>query len=558
MKDRRRIVLLAFVVWWGLWGALITGVPFKIGEAKIYSAKEGCGTVPFVGLDIKNLQGQKMSEFQSVMKSGHPFGGPAGTTFDAVNYRKGGPWANVARTVRFGSDDCVNMFYGPVNPTKVDTKSPAEVTKLIKDLGQYLGSVAVGVADLGPEPLKWFMLDDFMGNQLHFKPEENKYAIVFLHIEDLSQPPLQTGMSIDTIKYQAKVARGYFLDDYVAGHVAQFIRALGYHAIGHNNGHVNSVPVAILAGLGELGRYGNLMTIRWGPNVRISTVTTNLPLVSDKPVDIGVQDTCDMCTRCYDYCPMNAVPIAKTDNLGTHKWTVNLWRCRQSSQTGLAGNVLHSETCTLCRDVCPFAKPPNFANILGRSMASRSHLGRKFLVKLDDALYGKWDKFGIGELSSKSRLRNVNVAKGIGEKGEPAKAYPEPEFMKIWMTSGAVSPEARTQAANMAKQAGVAIIAGAADQYKDTPVPVYPAEAWADPRLGKWPSWTDIWGRKIEGYEDGQQGYPRLDFRPLTEKTASGVTSGVGPAIFPKAPLNVSPQFHGFTFHDPMAADPYQ
>ena len=72
-------------------------------------------------------------------------------------------------------------------------------------------------------------------------------------------------MSIDTVIYQSKVARGYFLDDYVAGHIAQFIRALGYHAIGHNNGHVNSVAVAIRAGLGELGRYGNLMTIRWVP-----------------------------------------------------------------------------------------------------------------------------------------------------------------------------------------------------------------------------------------------------------------------------------------------------
>ena len=86
--------------------------------------------------------------------------------------------------------------------------------------------------------------------------------------------------------YQSKVARGYFLDDYVAGHIAQFVRSLGYHAIGHNNGHVNSVAVAILAGLGELGRYGNLMTIRWGPNLRIPAVTTDLPLVPDQPVDI--------------------------------------------------------------------------------------------------------------------------------------------------------------------------------------------------------------------------------------------------------------------------------
>lgn len=558
MKDRRRLVLLAFVMWWGVWGALITGIPFKIGTATVYSASEGVGTVPFVGQDIKNWQRMKMSEFQAIMKTGHPFGGPAGTTFDAVNYRKGGPWANAARTVRFGSDDCVNMFYGPVNPKKVDTKSPAEMTKLVKELAYYLGSSDVGIAELGPDPLKYFLEDDFMGNTLHFKPEENKYAIVFLHKEDLTQPPLQTGMSIDTIKYQSKVARGYFLDDYVAGHMAQFIRALGYHAIGHNNGHVNSVAVAIKAGLGELGRYGNLMTIRMGPNLRISTVTTDLPLIANEPIDIGVQDTCSMCTRCYDYCPMNAIPVEKTDFMGSHKWTVNLWRCRQSSQAGLEGDRLHSETCTLCRDVCPFAKPSNFANIIGRAMASRSHFGRKFLVKLDDALYSKWDKHGIGDLVAKTRVRMMNVAKGVGPSGETAKAYPEPEYIKIWMSQGATSPEARTLAANIARKSGVAVITGTADMYKNTPVPTYSDKAMADPQFGKWPTWTDIWGRTIDGFENGQTGYPRLDFRPLTERTCSGVTSGVGTAIFAREPLNVSPQFHGFTYHDPMSGDPYQ
>jgi hypothetical protein len=192
-------------------------------------------------------------------------------------------------------------------------------------------------------------------------------------------------------------------------------------------------------------------------------------------------------------------------------------------------------------------------------MASRSHLGRKFLLKLDDLLYSKWDKFGIGDLMVKTRARMVNVAKGIGPKGEQLKtAYPEPETSKLWMNQGATSPEVRIQAGALARKAGVNIVTGSAEMFKDTPVPTFPPEAMADERFGKWPSWTDIWGRKIEGYEDGKPGYPRLDFRPLTAKINSAVTSGVGPAIFPNEPMNVSPQFHTFLLHDPMAADPYQ
>lgn len=558
MKNRRRYILMGFVVWWGIWGALISGYPFRIGTAKIYSSTEGCGTIPYEGLDIKNFQRSKMSNFQSVMKSGHPFGGPAGTTFDAVNHRKGGPWSNAARTIRFGSDDCVNMFFGPVNPQKVDTKSPEEITKLVKQFGKYLGAVAVGIADLGPDPNNFFLMDDVFGNPITFNSNENKFAIVFLSEEELVMPPLQKEMSIATIHYQSKVAKGYFMDDYIAGQTAQFIRALGYHATGHNNGHVNSVAVAVKAGLGELGRYGNLMTLEWGPNVRISSVTTNLPLIPDQVVDIGLQDFCSMCTRCYDYCPMNSIPIEKTTFMGVKKWKVNLWRCRQSSQSGLEDDLLHSETCTLCRDVCPFAKPSNFANILGRTFASRSHLGRKFLIKLDDVLYTKWDKHGIGEIVKKTREKMIRVAQGIGPNGEKTNAYPQPEFVNLWLTKGASDPAARDQAAAMARKAGVHVIAGSADTYKNNPCPTYPEKALSDPNFGKWPTWVDPWGRKIEGYEYGKIGFPRLDFRPLTEKTCSGLTSGVGTAIFKNAPLNVSPQFHGFTFHDPMGGDPYQ
>ena len=57
-------------------------------------------------------------------------------------------------------------------------------------------------------------------------------------------------------------------------------------------------------------------------------------------------------------------------------------------------------------------------------MASRSHLGRKFLLKLDDVIYGKWDKFGIGDLIAKTRIRMVNVAKGIGPNSKTGQGLP--------------------------------------------------------------------------------------------------------------------------------------
>ena len=112
------------------------------------------------------------------------------------------------------------------------------------------------------------------------------------------------------------------------------------------------------------------MTEKWGPNVRISTITTDLPLNPDKPIDMGVQDLCSMCTRCYDYCPGNAVPAEKGTFMGTEKWTVNHWRCRHNIQIGM-DNHIDAGTCTLCRDVCPYAKPEeHWTNRLGRTISA--------------------------------------------------------------------------------------------------------------------------------------------------------------------------------------------
>lgn len=44
------------------------------------------------------------------------------------------------------------------------------------------------------------------------------------------------------------------------------------------------------AGLGELSRVGYLITKAFGPRVRLAAVTTNMPLVPDKPVDLGAED----------------------------------------------------------------------------------------------------------------------------------------------------------------------------------------------------------------------------------------------------------------------------
>ncbi|MGD1973142.1 MAG: hypothetical protein PVH37_22010 [Desulfobacterales bacterium] len=58
-----------------------------------------------------------------------------------------------------------------------------------------------------------------------------------------------------------------------------------------------------------MGRFGYLITKKFGPRVRLAAVTTDLPLMVDKPVDIGVEDFYRDCKKCAVCCPSNSIAM---------------------------------------------------------------------------------------------------------------------------------------------------------------------------------------------------------------------------------------------------------
>ena len=122
-------------------------------------------------------------------------------------------------------------------------------------------------------------------------------------------------------------AEQYLNSGVLALKLAAFIRELGFEATAHVDGNyrVLCVPVAADAGLGELGRLGLLMTPEFGPRVRLSAVTTNMPLVQDKPVTFGVQEFCSICKKCADNCPSGSIDTgSKKPVRGVKKWQSNM------------------------------------------------------------------------------------------------------------------------------------------------------------------------------------------------------------------------------------------
>ncbi len=222
-------------------------------------------------------------------------------------------------------------------------------------------------------------------------PEECDTVIMMVHEMGYDVIQRSPGIEYDTDIEYSKGA-------WCASSLATFISELGYRAIPSVNELGINIAMAVDAGLGELGRNGQLITREYGPRVRLSKVFTNLPLTPDEPIDIGVQKFCETCALCARYCPSNSIPDGKRTDAawnehnvpGMLKWPVRAMQC-------LDWWVKNGNHCSVCIRVCPWNKPNNWLHKFVRLFAEYNILPG-LVVYFDQLLgYGKQvkrDQFG--------------------------------------------------------------------------------------------------------------------------------------------------------------------
>ena len=183
-----------------------------------------------------------------------------------------------------------------------------------------------------------------------------------------------------------EVASQYANAAQIALQLALLIRSLGYPARAHIDGNYRVVGplVARDAGLGEIGRMGILMTPDLGPRVRLSFVTTDLPLIPDERVpDPSVVDLCRRCTKCVDNCPSRSIPVGDRQEID------GAWRWRINSETCFSYWNQIGTDCGRCIAVCPYSHPDTLVHRPIRWGIRRSALVRRVAPWLDDVFYGR-------------------------------------------------------------------------------------------------------------------------------------------------------------------------
>ena len=260
--------------------------------------------------------------------------------------------------------------------------SPGELALRVKGFARYLGATSVGCTRLDP---KWVY------SHIGRSPGEWGSSIELNHEYAIA---ITVPMASEMVRHSpgspttTETAYEYLEAGKIAITVARYIRLLGYEARPHVDGNyrVMCVPVAVDAGLGELGRLGLLMTPELGPRVRISVVTTDMPLAQDDPVTFGVQDFCSFCKKCADACPSRSIDAGDVRPInGAVKWQTERDTCYRYWRA--AGS-----DCNVCVKVCPYSHPRNPAHDLVRWAISRNHAVRRLALWADDLAYGRRPK----------------------------------------------------------------------------------------------------------------------------------------------------------------------
>ncbi len=285
--------------------------------------------------------------------------------------------------------DAVPM--GAVNPEAVPVPDPAAMSRIIKEAALFLGADAVGITHLDQRYVYSHRAracaaeGEQPGEPIHLN---HKYVICLGYSGDFDRYMTSNSEISDAEYLRGDV--GHTVPTFM---LAAYIRELGYPARAHYHGRreLNPVPLAVNAGMGELGRHGMLIHEEFGSRLQLAAVTTDLPLAVDEPVDIGVEDVCKVCMKCAQTCPTYSIPFGdKVVINGVEKWAIDVDSCYKGKLAGRG----KSGSCLICVTSCCYHKRSSWWHTLAGQVLKKLPIPlRPFYIKplllLDDLIWGK-------------------------------------------------------------------------------------------------------------------------------------------------------------------------
>ena len=303
----------------------------------------------------------------------------------------------------------------PISPERPAGRwqgSPDEASRVLRKVGRLFGADVVSFAPLDRRWVYSHYFDEETSRDYPIKftdepgyehytepglaedkslviPKDVRYAVVMLfEMDEEGMARAPTAIEFGT------TITAYSRISFTTVMVAEFLRGLGYHAIPSANCTALNIPLAIEAGLGQLGRNAKLINPKFGPRCRIAKVLTDLPVEVGIPHDFGITEFCDTCQKCARECPAQAIPYGKRsfepvnecNAAGVLQWQLDHKKCFEF--WAKAGT-----NCGVCLRACAFNKGHHKIHDVARFFIKHARWADKFIARLDDALgYGKFKR----------------------------------------------------------------------------------------------------------------------------------------------------------------------
>ncbi|OPL17804.1 MAG: hypothetical protein AVO35_07965 [Candidatus Aegiribacteria sp. MLS_C] len=212
-------------------------------------------------------------------------------------------------------------------PFRFRFHSPEEAASNARDVAERFGASLTGFTAVDS---RWLYSRERSGTPVEL-PEEAKWAVVMA--VEMDRDLMSTSPSL---RAAAESGRGYSRMASLAGAMGEYLRLLGYYARSCGNDTSLSIPLAVDAGLGIMGRNGLLLTSEFGPRVRLCKVFTDLQLVQSVSEYPEPEEICSGCTVCAEACEAGALSrddrpcwdtLTGSNNPGVLRWPFDPEKC---------------------------------------------------------------------------------------------------------------------------------------------------------------------------------------------------------------------------------------
>lgn len=260
------------------------------------------------------------------------------------------------------------------------SKSPAQISHVIKSKAQQFGFAFCGISEAGFLEEEAPRLEDWLNSNQH-----GEMAYMANHFDKRLDPRklvdgCQTVVSLvynyfpaeEIVVKDFKISKYAFGEDYhrvIKDKMQDLWDALKMD-LGEFSGRmfVDSAPIlekawAKKSGLGWIGKNANLIIPKQGSFYFLAELLIDLKASPDGPI----KDFCGTCTRCIDACPTDAItPYVVDGSKCISYFTIELKDQMPASLQADFQSWIFG--CDICQDVCPwnrFSKPHNEPRFAG-------------------------------------------------------------------------------------------------------------------------------------------------------------------------------------------------